>query len=133
MATTSRRQSSENIFMTAQEIANVGGHKKPKAEEPVTAVVEDAVATVPEKKPVETKPVASAPVQEGSVPDVTLSAEDMTNILKVREKGHGINRTVYIDKDVFDVLNSISQKYGLPFSKVINYVLKTGIENQFKK
>ena len=100
---------------------------KPKEEEkPVeTASPKKVQAPVEEKKPAQNKEKA----EEKSAPKARLSltSAEIVKILK-RTPGRGKTVSVYLDPDVCEVITEAAEKNDIPFSKIVNYLLRTELK-----
>ena len=118
----SRRSSTENIFKQRNE-AKVQPQTKEIDSEPEKEEVEEVKQPTEEKStsaPV--KPVKSASSKAQSSKASTPDKVD--RLFKDSKKEHGVQRTTYYEKDVYDYVEGISKQYGINFNKVVNQILR---------
>ena len=129
-----RRKSEGHMFLSSQESANISGNEK-KAE-PLSAPSAPADHKLPAakstKKPVKT-PVSKEKSAANAVNTLAVpsSVSDVLSILASTKetRQNGIAKSIYLDKDVHDRVLSLSEQSGIPFSKIINMLLKAAFRD----
>ena len=129
-----RRKSEGNMFLSSQESANISGNEKktePLSAPSVPAENKPAAAKSPRKTakaPVSREKAAAGAINTLAVPS---SVSDVLSILASTKetRQNGIAKSIYLDKDVHDRVLSLSEQSGIPFSKIINMLLKAAFRD----
>ena len=128
-----RRRSEGNMFLDSQESANISGNeKKNTVPAPAEEAAENkAAAAKPLKKPVKTAPKKETAPKFSDAIAVPASVSDVLSILASTKetRQNGIAKSIYLDKDVHDRVLSLSEQSGIPFSKIINMLLKAAFRD----
>lgn len=118
----SRRSSTENMFKARNEVKV---QPQTKEAEPVKEEIEEKPV---EKPVVEEKSSAANEKPAKSSASRSQSRSSNTNkndaLFKDSRKEHGVQRTTYYEKDVYDYIESISKQYDINFNKVVNKILR---------
>jgi hypothetical protein len=126
-----KRSSTDNIFgnkgtvrprqktgadESSQEVMSISDKFDEVPEEPVE---EDISAEVQNKEETITQSV--------STPKNDNKPSEKNNLDKIfkDKKGYGVTKSVYFQKEILDYCNSISKKYGVTFSEVVNKLIET--------
>ena len=128
-----RRKSEANMFLSSQESANISGNEK-KTPEPALSLPEkenrraektDRLGKTPPEKTKPAKNVSGTKRDEAhaSVSDILAL---LTSSKEIRERG--VAKSIYLDKEVHDRIESLSIQSGVPFSKVINMLLRAALK-----
>ena len=129
-----RRRSEANMFLSSQEAANISGNEKKTPESVRSVPVKEKKETDPVKtgrteKPERAKPGAVKQASEGARTASQASVSDILELLtsarEVRERG--VAKSIYLNKDIHDRIESLSSQSGIPFSKVINMLLEAAL------
>lgn len=131
-----RRTSTDNIFGNKGSVRprQKSGDKESSQEVMsindtfVEAPEEPAEATVPAENQ-ENYETAAQPAKEQKTSDTPNSMNNLDTLFK-RKKGYGKTKSVYFQQDVLDYCNSVSKKYGVTFSEVINKFIRTYMEEE---
>ncbi len=114
----SKRSSTENIFKVRNEVKV----------QPQTKEAEPVKEEIEEKPVVEEKSSAANEKPAKSSASRSQSRSSNTNkndaLFKDSRKEHGVQRTTYYEKDVYDYIESISKQYDINFNKVVNKILR---------
>ncbi len=118
----SRRSSTENIFKVRNDVKV---QPQTKDAEPVIEEIKEK----PEVKPVvEEKSGSPSEKPSKAASNKSQSRSSNTNkndaLFKDSKREHGVQRTTYYEKDVYDYVEDISNKYGINFNKVVNKILR---------
>lgn len=129
-----RRRSENNMFLNSQETANISANEK----DPAPSVPAHENSPAKAKTQQKTAKTVAAPVKKQKpVPQSTDaisvpgSVQDVLNILAATKetRQNGIAKSIYLDKDIHDKVLSLSQQSGIPFSKIINMLLKAAFRD----
>jgi len=122
----SRRSSTENIFKVRNDVKV---QPQTKEAEPVVEEIKEKPEVKPEVKPVMEEKSGSPsekPAKAASNRSQSRSSNTNKNdaLFKDSKKEHGVQRTTYYEKDVYDYIEQISKKYDINFNKVVNKILR---------
>ena len=128
-----RRRSEGNMFLDSQESANISGNEKTRtgADPTIKEAAPAAKSAVRTEKPAAAAPKTQKPtVKEEEKPAVPSSVSDVMTLLSSTKetRQNGIAKSIYLDKDVHDRILTLSQQSGIPFSKIVNLLLKAAFE-----
>ncbi len=128
-----RRRSESNMFLDSQESANISGNEKKNIGSiPVEESPENKAATVKvPKKAGKTAPKKELAQKLSDSITVPSSVSDVLSILASTKetRQNGIAKSIYLDKDVHDRVLALSEQSGIPFSKIINMLLKAAFRD----
>ena len=131
-----RRSSTENIFGnkgtvrprqktsthdSSQEVMSMSDKFDEAAKEPVK---ESSPAETPKTEEPNSQPVSSPKSDNTSTKKSSLD-----KIFKDK-KGYGTTKSVYFQQDILDYCNSVSKKYGVNFSEVVNKLIEPYLKEE---
>ena len=127
-----RRRSEGNMFLDSQESANISGNEKKTVENelPNEPAQGKPAASKAQKKPAKPAQKKEAAHLSDSL-SVPSSVSDVLSILASTKetRQNGIAKSIYLDKDVHDRVLALSEQSGIPFSKIINMLLKAAFRD----
>lgn len=107
-----------NMFNKGRENIVPAKKEETKVSEPQKEVVETPKAEE-KSSPAPEKPAKQTPSRTQGRP-----ANKNDALFKDSRKEHGVQRTTYYEKDVYDYVEEISKKYDINFNKVVNKILR---------
>ena len=131
-----RRSSTENIFGnkgtvrprqktsaddSSQEVMSMNDKFDEAAKEPVK---ESSPAEPPKTDESISQPVSSPKSDNGS------SKKNSLDKIFKDKKGYGTTKSVYFRQDILDYCNSVSKKYGVNFSEVVNKLIEPYLKEE---
>ena len=128
-----RRRSESNMFLDSQESANISGNEKKNTvqELPEEETGNKGTAVKTAKKSEKTTSKKESTKSASETITVPSSVSDVLSILASTKetRQNGVAKSIYLDKDVHDRVLALSEQSGIPFSKIINMLLKAAFRD----
>ena len=113
---TVRPRQKTGVLESSQEVMSIND----KFDE---APAEPEKATVPAETPKKEEPAAQSALSSKN--SNTSSKKSNLDTMFKRKNGNGVTKCVYFRQDILDYCNSVSKKYGVTFSEVVNKFIES--------